>query len=78
MQKRNWFLMMFAFAIGIFVFPALSVQADSYKISHYHAQVDIQKNGDAVLTQRVTYNFSGSFMEYIIIKNLRAMPLFQI
>lgn len=61
MQKRNWFLMMFAFAIGIFVFPALSVQADSYKISHYHAQVDIQKNGDAVLTQRVTYNFSGSF-----------------
>ncbi|KRL05246.1 hypothetical protein FD46_GL000955 [Liquorilactobacillus oeni DSM 19972] len=58
---------------GIFVFFPNPVHADSYKITHYHAQVDVQKNGDAVLTQRITYDFDGSFNGIYYNQDLRGI-----
>ncbi|AKP66849.1 DUF2207 domain-containing protein [Companilactobacillus ginsenosidimutans] len=34
---------------------------DSYKISKYDVNVDVQKNGDADVTQKMKYKFAGNF-----------------
>lgn len=45
-------------AIGI---SSTTAQAKSFKINQYHVQINLQKNGDAIVNQRIAYHFNGQF-----------------
>ncbi|GEO64961.1 DUF2207 domain-containing protein [Companilactobacillus nantensis] len=61
-MKKLWgFFLVFISIICAFNVTT-TVKADGdYQIEKYHAQADIQKNGDIELTQRINYQFDGDF-----------------
>ncbi|HZJ82590.1 MAG TPA: DUF2207 domain-containing protein, partial [Clostridia bacterium] len=49
--------------IIILLLPSLNVKADnrSYYINNYDMTIEVQPNGDAIIEERLTYDFSGDF-----------------
>ncbi|KRK32521.1 DUF2207 domain-containing protein [Loigolactobacillus bifermentans] len=56
---RLWGVL-FGLLLG-FSWQTTQVQARSYEITDYNIQVNVQKNGNAQVAQRVTYDFDGAF-----------------
>lgn len=40
---------------------SINAQAKSFRINQYHVQINLQKNGDALVHQQITYHFNGNF-----------------
>ncbi|WP_255763910.1 DUF2207 domain-containing protein [Jeotgalibaca sp. MA1X17-3] len=59
MKKYGWILLLsISFLFGI---PAPEVAARSFEIMNYDVQVDIQEDGSALFTERITYDFEGAY-----------------
>lgn len=73
---RKIFGFFFALVVGIVVTfnVATTVKAEgNYQIDKYDAQADIQKNGDIALTQKIDYNFDGSFHGVYYNQNIKGI-----
>ncbi|WP_300561752.1 DUF2207 domain-containing protein [Companilactobacillus sp.] len=51
----------FAAFIGFMMFSNVASADDSYEITNYQMDVNVLKNGDANVTQKITYDFDGDF-----------------
>lgn len=61
-MRKIWGLLFTLLGIICAFNVTTTVKADGdYQIERYHAQADIQKNGDIELTQRIDYKFEGNF-----------------
>ncbi len=64
LAKRLWpaalLLALFALAF-LFLAPASSAQAKEWSIGLIDMNLDIQKNGDVIVDERVTFNFTGNY-----------------
>jgi len=61
-MKKVWGILFTLFGILGFIQSVTVVKAaGEYEIEQYHAKANVLKNGDADLTQRVTYRFDGDF-----------------
>ncbi|MFC6176543.1 DUF2207 domain-containing protein [Companilactobacillus huachuanensis] len=61
-MRKIWGLLFTLLGIICAFNVTTTVKADGdYQIEKYHAQADIQKNGDIELTQRIEYKFQGDF-----------------
>ena len=60
--------------LSCFLFFIAPVHADNtYKIKQYHINVNVLKNGDAELTQQITYDFDGNFHGVYYNQDLRGI-----
>lgn len=59
-QRLFWSI---SLLFGLLTMSTLSVnaQAKSFHIRQYHVQINLQKNGDALVQQQITYHFNGNF-----------------
>ncbi|MCH5463066.1 DUF2207 domain-containing protein [Lactobacillus sp. LC28-10] len=61
MKKRLLFLCTVIFTVLFWGWGNSTASAAGYSIDRYHINVDIQKNGDADVTQRIKYHFDDLF-----------------
>ncbi|WP_057741705.1 DUF2207 domain-containing protein [Liquorilactobacillus capillatus] len=74
MRNKWWVLGFIAALCGVFFFLTTPVHADNeYDITRYHVDVNVLKNGDAELTQRITYKFDGDFHGVYYNQDLRGI-----
>lgn len=74
MKYRFYILGFIAAVLSFFLFSAVPARADNtYDIKQYHIDVNILKNGDAELTQRITYDFDGDFHGVYYNQDLRGI-----
>lgn len=65
------FLMALCGFLLFFITPAQA--DDTYEITQYHVDVNVLKNGDAELTQKITYDFDGDFHGVYYNQDLRGI-----
>lgn len=59
-MKKIWFILAVSMAF-IFGMPTTQAQAKSYEITDYDVLVEIQEDGSAFFTEKITYDFDGAF-----------------
>lgn len=73
-MKKLMRLLFVIFGMLIAFQSSTIVKADGrFDITKYHVNVDVQKNGDIDLTQRITYNFDGEFHGVFYNQDLRGI-----
>lgn len=61
MKKQNTWLLGLLTLLLILLAPVVGHADGNFTIKHYQVNVDVLKNGDADLTQKITYDFDGDF-----------------
>lgn len=61
MKKQNTWLLGLLTLLLILLAPVVGHADGDFTIKHYQVNVDVLKNGDADLTQKITYDFDGDF-----------------
>lgn len=61
MKKQNTWLLGLLALMLILLAPVVGHADGDFTIKHYQVNVDVLKNGDADLTQKITYDFDGNF-----------------
>ena len=62
--RRVWLLaalVLLAAAAALFFSPAAGAQAKDWQISNIDANLDVQKNGDVIVDEKVTFAFQGNY-----------------
>ncbi|MFC6180517.1 DUF2207 domain-containing protein [Lactiplantibacillus daowaiensis] len=76
MQKIKWYWLLMLSIIGgwlvVVVSQPVTAQAD-YSIDHYRMHVTIQKDGNAVVTQTMTYEFDEDYHGVFNVQDLRGL-----
>ncbi|MQS51676.1 DUF2207 domain-containing protein [Companilactobacillus mishanensis] len=55
------FCLIFSIFFTVYLTQTNVKASNSYEITSFKANVNVQKNGDAAVTRRITYNFKGDF-----------------
>ncbi|WP_203651346.1 DUF2207 domain-containing protein [Secundilactobacillus yichangensis] len=61
MRKRLLFLLALVMTVLFWGLGGSKATASSYSIDRYHINVNVEKNGDADVTQRIKYQFDGLY-----------------
>lgn len=72
MKKLVGFFMAL-FGIAFLFLTPTTVKADEYSIEKYRVNVDVLKDGDAQITQKITYDFQGDFHGVYYNQDLRGI-----